>query len=125
MTSTYKAVEVSAPGVLRVVERPVPEPGAGQVRIRVDACGICHTDASTVTGSYPGLQLPRVPGHEEIETEDALAFSVLENIRPMIETRPLEEAADAYARMMDGKARFRMMLTMNAALDETADASRH
>jgi propanol-preferring alcohol dehydrogenase len=49
-----------------------------------------------------------------IETEDTLAFSVLENIRPMIETRPLEQAADAYARMMEGKARFRMVLTMNA-----------
>ena len=45
-----------------------------------------------------------------IETEDALAFSVLENIRPMIETAPLEKAADAYARMMQGKARFRMVL---------------
>jgi propanol-preferring alcohol dehydrogenase len=45
-----------------------------------------------------------------IETEDALAFSVLENIRPMIETVPLEQAADAYARMMQGAARFRMVL---------------
>jgi propanol-preferring alcohol dehydrogenase len=45
-----------------------------------------------------------------IETEDTLAFSVLENIRPMIETAPLEQAADAYARMMEGKARFRMVL---------------
>jgi propanol-preferring alcohol dehydrogenase len=45
-----------------------------------------------------------------IEIEDALAFSVLENIRPMIETAPLEQAADAYARMMQGKARFRMVL---------------
>jgi D-arabinose 1-dehydrogenase-like Zn-dependent alcohol dehydrogenase len=45
---------------------------------------------------------------------DALAFSVLGNIRPMIETRPLEQAADAYARMMEGKARFRMVLTMTA-----------
>ena len=43
-----------------------------------------------------------------------LIVSVLENIRPMIETRPLEQAADAYARMMEGKARFRMVLTMNA-----------
>jgi len=48
MKSTYKAVEVSAPGILRVVERSVPEPGVGQVRIRVEACGICHTDAATV-----------------------------------------------------------------------------
>ena len=55
MRDTYKAVDVSAPGVLRVVERPVSEPGAGQVRIRVEACGICHTDAATVTGIDPGL----------------------------------------------------------------------
>jgi D-arabinose 1-dehydrogenase-like Zn-dependent alcohol dehydrogenase len=45
-----------------------------------------------------------------IDSEDTLAFSVLENIRPMIETAPLEQAADAYARMMQGKARFRMVL---------------
>src|SRR5258708_22568315 len=64
MKNTYKAVEVSSPGLLRVVERPVSDPGAGQVRIRVEACGICHTDVGTVTGSYPGLNLPRVPGHE-------------------------------------------------------------
>jgi D-arabinose 1-dehydrogenase-like Zn-dependent alcohol dehydrogenase len=48
-----------------------------------------------------------------IDTEDALSFSVLENIRPMIETVPLEQAADAYARMMQGKARFRMVLVTN------------
>src|SRR4029077_1959852 len=45
-----------------------------------------------------------------IDNEDTLAFSVLQNIRPMIETVPLEQAADAYARMMEGKARFRMVL---------------
>ena len=45
-----------------------------------------------------------------IDSEDTLAFSVLENIRPMIETVPLEQAADGYARMMQGKARFRMVL---------------
>ena len=48
-----------------------------------------------------------------IDSEDTLAFSVLENIRPMIETFPLEKAADAYARMMEGKARFRVVLTTN------------
>ena len=48
-----------------------------------------------------------------IEIEDGLAFSVLENIRPMIETLPLEQAADAYARMTQGKARFRMVLKMS------------
>ena len=76
MTSTYTAVEASAPGQLRVVERRVPEPGAAQVRIRVEACGICHTDSYTVTGSYPGLTLPRVPGHEVVGRIDALGPGV-------------------------------------------------
>src|SRR5882757_5297899 len=76
MTSTYKAAEVSAPGALRVVERQVPEPGPGQVRIRVEACGICHTDAATVTGIYPGLKLPRVPGHEVVGRIEALGGGV-------------------------------------------------
>jgi len=76
MKSTYKAVEVSAPGKLQVVERPVTEPGAGQVRIRVEACGICHTDAATVTGTYPGLKLPRVPGHEVVGRIEALGSGV-------------------------------------------------
>jgi propanol-preferring alcohol dehydrogenase len=76
MRATYKAVEVSAPGVLRVVERQVSEPGAGQVRIRVEACGICHTDAATVTGVYPGLSLPRVPGHEVVGRVEALGSGV-------------------------------------------------
>ena len=76
MKATYKAVEVSAPGVLRVVERQVSEPGAGQVRIRVEACGICHTDATTVAGIYPGLKLPRVPGHEVVGRIEALGSGV-------------------------------------------------
>jgi D-arabinose 1-dehydrogenase-like Zn-dependent alcohol dehydrogenase len=76
MKSTYKAVEVSAPGILSVVERPVPEPSPGQVRIRVEACGICHTDAATVTGTYPGLKLPRVPGHEVVGRIEALGSGV-------------------------------------------------
>jgi propanol-preferring alcohol dehydrogenase len=76
MKSTYKAVEVSAPGVLRVVERPISEPGAGQVRIRVEVCGICHTDAATITGTYPGVTLPRVPGHEAVGRIEALGSGV-------------------------------------------------
>ncbi|HTF66765.1 MAG TPA: alcohol dehydrogenase catalytic domain-containing protein, partial [Edaphobacter sp.] len=76
MRDTYKAVEVSAPGMLRVVERQVSEPGAGQVRIRVEACGICHTDVATVTGTYPGLTLPRVPGHEVVGRIEALGAGV-------------------------------------------------
>jgi len=66
MGTTYKAVEVSAPGTFRVVERVVSAPGPGQVRIRVEACGVCHSDAATVEGQWPGLSYPRVPGHEAI-----------------------------------------------------------
>ena len=76
MRDTYKAVEVYECGRLRVVERPVSEPGAGQVRIRVEACGICHTDVATVTGTYPGLTLPRVPGHEVVGRIEALGSGV-------------------------------------------------
>ncbi len=64
MANTYRAIETTAPGSLRVVERPIPQPGPGQVRIRVEACGICHTDSMTVEGQWPGLIFPRVPGHE-------------------------------------------------------------
>src|ERR1700738_1131790 len=76
MKTTYRAVEVAAPGTLRVVERQVSEPGPGQARIRVEACGICHTDAATVTGTYPGLSLPRVPGHEVVGRIEALGSGV-------------------------------------------------
>jgi propanol-preferring alcohol dehydrogenase len=76
MTDTYKAVEASAPGILRVVKRPLSEPGAGQVQIRVETCGICHTDAATVSGTFPGLTLPRVPGHEVVGRIEALGRGV-------------------------------------------------
>jgi len=76
MSGTYTAVEVSQAGTLQVVKRPLAEPAAGQVRIRVEACGICHTDAATVTGVYPGLMLPRVPGHEVVGRIDALGSGV-------------------------------------------------
>jgi len=76
MKGTYTAVEVSSPGTLYVVERALTEPAAGQVRIRVEACGICHTDAATVTGTYPGLTLPRVPGHEVVGRIDAVGSGV-------------------------------------------------
>src|ERR1700736_386177 len=76
MKTTYRAVEVAAPGTLRLGERQVSEPGPGQVRIRVEACGICHTDAATVTGTYPGLTLPRVPGHEVVGRIEAIGSGV-------------------------------------------------
>jgi D-arabinose 1-dehydrogenase-like Zn-dependent alcohol dehydrogenase len=66
MGATYKAVEIPAPGTFRLVERPIVAPGAGQVRIRVEACGVCHSDAGTVESQLPGIVYPRVPGHEVI-----------------------------------------------------------
>src|SRR6266481_1508661 len=66
MTSTYRAVEISSPGVFCIVKRKIALPGAGQVRIRVEACGVCHSDAATVEAQFPNLSYPRVPGHEVI-----------------------------------------------------------
>src|SRR6266481_9281776 len=76
MSRTYKAVQVTKPGTLELVEKTIVEPGPGQVRIRVEACGICHTDAATVTGTYPGLKLPRVPGHEVVGRIEAVGDGV-------------------------------------------------
>lgn len=75
--STMRAAQVSRPGgPLELVERPIPVPGAGQVRIKVEACGICHSDALTKDGSWAGLEFPRVPGHEVIGVIDALGKEV-------------------------------------------------
>ncbi|MGH7048147.1 MAG: alcohol dehydrogenase [Stellaceae bacterium] len=72
-----RAVEVRrAGGPLELVERDIPEPGAGTVRIKVDACGICHSDSFTKDGLYPGIQYPRVPGHEVIGRIDAIGANV-------------------------------------------------
>ena len=57
-------------------ERPVPEPGPGQVRIKVHACGICHSDAFVTGQLWPGLELPRVPGHEIAGVIDAVGEDV-------------------------------------------------
>ena len=107
MAKTYKTVEVAAPGSFRVVEKPIPEPGAGHVLIRVEACGVCHTDLFTVEDQSPGLRLTGTA----IDIEDTLAFSVLQNVRPDDRNGSLEHAAEAYARMMRGEARFRIVLT--------------
>ncbi len=74
---TMRAVQVSRPGgPLELVERPVPDPGAGSVRIKVQACGICHSDAMTKEGHWPGIEYPRVPGHEVIGVIDAVGRDV-------------------------------------------------
>src|SRR4029453_3739643 len=63
--ATMKVAQISSPGAdFQIVEREVPKPGAGQVRIKVQACGVCHSDVGTKEGTWPGIQYPRVPGHE-------------------------------------------------------------
>jgi D-arabinose 1-dehydrogenase-like Zn-dependent alcohol dehydrogenase len=63
--ATMKVAQVSGPGGdFQIVERKIPTPGAGEVRIKVQACGVCHSDALTKEGAWPGIQYPRVPGHE-------------------------------------------------------------
>jgi D-arabinose 1-dehydrogenase-like Zn-dependent alcohol dehydrogenase len=72
-----RAVQVKrANGALELVEREVPEPSAGWVRIKVEACGICHSDSFTREGSFPGVQYPRVPGHEIAGVIDAVGAGV-------------------------------------------------
>jgi D-arabinose 1-dehydrogenase-like Zn-dependent alcohol dehydrogenase len=67
-----KAAQVSKPGGdFEIVEREIPEPGPGQVRVKVEACGICHSDVLVKDGLWPGLQYPRVPGHEIAGRVDA------------------------------------------------------
>jgi propanol-preferring alcohol dehydrogenase len=58
------------------VERPIPQPGEGQVLVRIEACGVCHTDSFTVEGQYPGLTFPRVPGHEVAGRIEAVGSGV-------------------------------------------------
>src|SRR5947207_43949 len=223
--ATMRVAQVSRPGgPLELVERPIPDPGPGSVRIKVQACGVCHSDVFTREGQWPGITFPRVPGHEvvgvidavgkdvparwqagqrvgvgwhawhclscdncrrgdffacqtgaqvtgisfdggyadylvtpatalarvpaelpapdaaplmcagvttfnalrnsgarsvegwytgtSIDSEDTLAFSVQSGVRSMNEVYPLERAAEAYDRMMSGKARFRVVLTI-------------
>ena len=72
-----KAAQISkAGGDFELVEREIPQPGPGQVRVKVEACGICHSDVLVKEGLWPGLQYPRVPGHEVAGRIDALGANV-------------------------------------------------
>ena len=199
--ATMRVAQISGPkGRFEIVERPIPEVAPGTVRIKVAACGVCHSDSLVKEGLWPGLQYPRVPGHEvagtinavgggvagwapgqrvgvgwhggycgrceqcrrgnlfacetqqvtgisfdggygeymvagsmqvspmvllagkrsvkgwysgtAIDSQDTLAFSARAGVRSMNETIPLERVSEAYDRMMSGKARFRVVLTM-------------
>ena len=75
--ATMKSAQISKPGAdFEIVERPIPEPDAGQVRIKVNACGICHSDVLVKDGILPGIQYPRVPGHEVAGVVDEVGGGV-------------------------------------------------
>src|SRR5258708_25207719 len=77
--SKMKAVQVPKPGAdFEIVEREIPEPGPGEVRIRVKACGVCHSDVVTKEGLFPGISYPRVPGHEVAGVIDKAGAGVKE-----------------------------------------------
>jgi D-arabinose 1-dehydrogenase-like Zn-dependent alcohol dehydrogenase len=77
MSKKMRAAQISkAGGDWELVERDIPEPRAGQVRVKVEACGICHSDALVKDGFWPGLQYPRIPGHEIAGRIDALGDNV-------------------------------------------------
>jgi len=75
MNATYRAIELSEPGKFAEARKPLLDPGPNQVRIRVEACGVCHSDSATVDGLFP-IAWPRVPGHEVVGRIDALGSGV-------------------------------------------------
>ena len=75
--ATMRAVQAPrAGGELEMVEREIPEPRPGTVRVKVEACGICHSDSVTVEGLLPGIEYPRVPGHEVVGEVDKVGDGV-------------------------------------------------
>jgi propanol-preferring alcohol dehydrogenase len=72
---TYRAVHAVSPGKLELTTKPLVEPAPGHVRIRVEACGVCHSDAATVEGVFP-IAWPRVPGHEAVGVIDLVGAGV-------------------------------------------------
>jgi alcohol dehydrogenase len=76
MAKMHAMVVREAKGRLVAEERALPDPGAGEMRLRVEACGVCHSDVLTVEGLFPGIQYPRIPGHEVIGVVDALGSGV-------------------------------------------------
>ena len=72
-----KTMQIGKPGAdFELVERVVPEPGAGEVRIKVEACGVCHSDVFVKEGVFPDIDYPRVPGHEVAGRIDKLGPGV-------------------------------------------------
>ena len=79
MPKMMRAVQIARPnGPFELIEREVPEPGPGHVRIQVEACGMCHSDVYVKGGAFPGLTLPRIPGHEIAGRIDKIGPNVTE-----------------------------------------------
>jgi D-arabinose 1-dehydrogenase-like Zn-dependent alcohol dehydrogenase len=77
--ATMRVAQVSRrKGAIEIVERPIPAPGPGTIRIKVQACGICHSDSLIKEGLWPGIEYPRVPGHEVAGVVDAVGQGVSE-----------------------------------------------
>src|SRR6266851_4162997 len=75
--SAARAMQVSRPGgPFELVDRAIPPPGPRQVRVKVQACGLCHSDSLTKEGHWPGIRYPRVPGHEIAGLVDAVGTEV-------------------------------------------------
>lgn len=169
------AVVAKKGGPLVIEERPIPDPGPHEVRIKVHACGVCHSDQFIVDAIWPGLTLPRIPGREvagvvaamgpEVrnleaaslvedlgrngclmllagtpdsitvkpgfliagrrrvqgwtsgqasDSTDTLRFAAQAKIRPLIEVFPLDQANEAYQKMIRRKVRYRAVLQMNS-----------
>jgi D-arabinose 1-dehydrogenase-like Zn-dependent alcohol dehydrogenase len=111
MARRMRAVEVRrAGGALEQVERDVPEPGPGQVRLAVDACGICHSDAITKEGWMP-VRYPRVPGHEVVGHIDAVGPGVTAwRAGEHVGVGCGYDGRRAYQHMLANRARFRVVL---------------
>ena len=76
--SKMRVAQVTRPnGPLEIVEREISDPGVGSVRIKIEACGVCHSDSFTKEGTWPGIQYPRVPGHEIAGVIDAMGIGVV------------------------------------------------
>src|SRR5580700_10695014 len=78
-TAPMRVAQISKPGGdFEIVEREIPKPGVGEVLIKVQACGVCHSDVFVKEGLWPGIQYPRIPGHEVAGVVDELGAEVAE-----------------------------------------------
>ncbi|MGK3189210.1 alcohol dehydrogenase [Enterobacter soli] len=80
--ATYKAMQITSPGKLELVERAIPEPGAGEVLLSIEACGICGADAGAIEGLEQNTTYPRVPGHEVVGKIVSLGAGVPSYLSP-------------------------------------------